>query len=225
VARERSRASLARERARFSSPRTTRAAKNASSRAAIVKEAFECVLDAMAIPIGSEAFVKADRPSSEEILDRARSFANEAVFTIALQRRRILSSEPEDETFVMRRWADVQFLLIALRRVRRAGELAKQVKAVRPEVEAAICAFDAAVPSLAVMRNVGEHIEDYATDSGRDRSISRSQLSVGRWNSDSFEWLGHTIDFEEGQKAAENLSDVIRQAHRQVAADERSQAG
>jgi hypothetical protein len=49
------------------------------------------------------------------------------MFTVALQRRRIRSKEPEDDVFVMRWWADLQFYIVALRRLRRAAELASRV--------------------------------------------------------------------------------------------------
>jgi hypothetical protein len=45
---------------------------------------------------------KPNGPSDAVIMERARSFANEAMFTVALQRRRIRSSEPEDDVFGMR---------------------------------------------------------------------------------------------------------------------------
>jgi hypothetical protein len=50
------------------------------------------------------------------------------MFTVALQRRRTRSNEPEDEGFVMRWWADLHFFIVALRRLRRAAELASRVQ-------------------------------------------------------------------------------------------------
>ena len=98
-------------------------------------------------------------PSKAAILERARSLANEAMFTVALQRRRIRTDEPEDDVFVMRWWADLQFFIVALRRLRRAAELASRVEPVKDIVILALHSFDDALPQLAVMRNVGEHIE------------------------------------------------------------------
>ncbi|MFI5300451.1 MAG: hypothetical protein ACHREM_20380 [Polyangiales bacterium] len=158
-------------------------------------------------------------PTDEEVLDRAASLINEAVYTVALQRRRLGSSEPEDENFVMRPWADMQFLIIALRRVRRAAELAKRVGEVRAEIEQAIVAFDAAVPSLPLMRNVGEHIDAYSADAPQRHvtSVSRSEIAVGSWSPDEFNWLGHRLDIAAGMLAAEALRDVVFKAHRIVA--------
>jgi hypothetical protein len=47
------------------------------------------------------------RPSDAVILERTKSFCNEAVFTIALQHRRLRSIEPEDGKFLFRREADL----------------------------------------------------------------------------------------------------------------------
>ena len=69
------------------------------------------------------------RPSDAAILERARSLATEAISTVALQRRRPRSTEPEDGVFVFRWWADLQFLIVALRRLRRAAQLAARTPA------------------------------------------------------------------------------------------------
>ena len=75
----------------------------------------------------------ANSPSDAAIMERARSLANEAMFTLALQRRRIRSNGPEDDIFVMRWWADLQFLIVALRRLRRTAELAGRVTIAKEE--------------------------------------------------------------------------------------------
>lgn len=87
-------------------------------------------------------------PSESSILERARSLCNEAVWTVALQRGRLRSSEPEDVDFVFRRWADFQFLIVALRRLRRAADFATRVSSVDVLVNDAIREFDQAIPGL-----------------------------------------------------------------------------
>jgi hypothetical protein len=47
-------------------------------------------------------------PIDGAILEQARSFANEAMSAVALPRRRIRSSESEEEAFVSRIWTDLQ---------------------------------------------------------------------------------------------------------------------
>jgi hypothetical protein len=60
--------------------------------------------------------------------ERAHSLASEAVRMVALQRRRLRSEEQGDQEFVFRRWADFQFLVISLHRLRLAGLLAAKSK-------------------------------------------------------------------------------------------------
>lgn len=96
-----------------------------------------------------------DEPSDAATAERAPSLADEAVHMVALQRRRLQSDEPEDETFIFRRWADFQFLIISLRRLRLAALLAARPETNRAVIEKAISEFDEALPDLQTMRNVG----------------------------------------------------------------------
>jgi hypothetical protein len=117
------------------------------------------------------------RPSDPAILERAHSLANKAVHTVALQHRRLRGAEPEDDTFIFRWWADLQFLIVALRRLRRAAQLASHVPTVTNDIDQALRQFDRALPGLATMRNIGEHIDDYALETPRRRhNVGRREL-------------------------------------------------
>jgi hypothetical protein len=151
-----------------------------------------------------------DKPSDAAIIERAHSLANEAVHMVALQRRRLQSEEPEDQAFVFRRWADFQFLIISLRRLRLAGLLAAKPKASRAAVKTAIREFDKALPDLQKLRNVGEHIDEYAMEKGRDRSVNRRALQVGSFDSTMLEWFGGRLNVDEALVAAENLYRAIK---------------
>lgn len=157
-------------------------------------------------------------PTDAATMERALRFANIAMFTIALQGRRLQSVEPEDERFVLRWWADFEFMITALRRMRRAAELAAKAQSVRVEIEAAIAAFDAAVPSLLAMRNVAEHIEDYGVDDPRRRllDVDRGQLEVSTWGGATVQWLGREMNVGDAFAAASTLLRAMRdvaQAH------------
>lgn len=155
-------------------------------------------------------------PTDLVLLDRAHSFANEAVFTVALQCRRLETVEPEDATFLFRWWADLQFLVIALCHLRSAAELAARVPRVSAAMQAAISAFDRAVPGVRLMRNVGEHITTYAVDDPRrhDKSVERRQLQVGSWAGGSYCWLGYELSVDAALTAAEDLYFAVEQASR-----------
>lgn len=142
--------------------------------------------------------------------ERARRLGNLALWTVDLQHRRINSVEPEDDKFVLRRWSDFHFLIVALTRLRRAAQLASKVPQIRPEMEIALRKFDAALPHLKKMRDVAEHIDDYALDSGKDRSISRKSLEVGSSDDETWTWLGFEIDTDKALSIAADLFDAIK---------------
>ena len=161
---------------------------------------------------------KAHEPADAAILERAVSLATEAMHTVALQRRRVRSSEPEDEVFLLRYWADLQFLIVALRRLRRAAELAAKVPAAGVKINRAIATFDAALPMLQTMRNVGEHIDDYARDNKRrrDKEVTRYQLQVGEWDGTTHKWLDQSLNVDEAHAAALSLYSVVQKAATEV---------
>jgi hypothetical protein len=102
-----------------------------------------------------------DAPSPAATYERACRLANVAVWTAALQRRRLTADEPEDEEFLFRRWADFQFFIITLTRVRRVASLAAKIPMISDDIHKAIRIFDAKLPMPKNMRDVAEHIDDY----------------------------------------------------------------
>jgi hypothetical protein len=157
---------------------------------------------------------KADAPSKRAKIERAFSLANEAMFTVALQVRRLRSSEPEDETFVFRWWADLQFLIVALRRLRRIANLSLKLSTWDDRLRDACRKFDATLEGLNVMRNVGEHLDDYASDAGWKKSIGRRQLQVGSWDGTTYTWLDRKLNVDVARAATEKLFDAIRALNR-----------
>jgi hypothetical protein len=144
-------------------------------------------------------------PSPQATYERARRLANQAVWTISLQRRRLLTGEPEDREFMFRKLADYQFLIFALIRLRRTAELAGRVLFVADAMKSALVKFDDALPHLRAMRNVIEHIDDYSLDQGRDRKVSRRSLEVGVYNDTVIHWLGHELNADVAVQAAQAL--------------------
>jgi len=154
-------------------------------------------------------------PSDAVILERAKSFCNEACFTIALQHRRLRTVEPEDGYFLFRREADLHFLIIALRRLRRATELAGRIPQVSACLKPALEEFDRNLPNLAKMRNVGEHFDDYLLGSGRLQEVQRGALQVSTWDGTVFNWLGVDLDIDVALGAAESLFKAVSQSVKQ----------
>jgi hypothetical protein len=150
------------------------------------------------------------KPDSAATYERARRLANQALWTVDLQRRRLNSVEPEDDKFILRKWSDFHFLIVALTRLRRAAELAAKAPPISEQMRVALKTFDAALPHLKKMRDVAEHIDDYAVDSGKDRSISRKSLEVGSSDGEIWQWLGFEIDASKALSASIALFGVLK---------------
>jgi hypothetical protein len=153
-------------------------------------------------------------PTGAATYERARRRANIAVWTIHLQCRRLTSAEPEDGEFLFRKWADFDFLVVALSRLRRAAALATRVPEVAPRLTPALARFDSALPFLKTMRDVAEHFDDYAVDRGRKSEIHRTELEVSGMSMDgtTLEWLGGSLNIEEASAASDNLFAQIKEA-------------
>lgn len=73
-------------------------------------------------------------PPPDATYERARRLANVALWAIDLQCRRLSSADAIDGAFVFRKWADFDFLVVALTRLRRAVVLAANVPALERPV-------------------------------------------------------------------------------------------
>ncbi len=74
----------------------------------------------------------------------------------------------------------------------------------------ALKSFDAALPNLKIMRDVAEHIDDYAVDSGKDRNISRKSLEVGSSDGEVWQWLDFEIDASKALSASFALFGALK---------------
>lgn len=153
------------------------------------------------------------------ILRRAHRLANVASRAVGLQVRRLHSVEPEDAEFPLRWWADLQLLLTSLVRLRAAARLAQTTHRSAGVITNALADFDRQLPHLRSMRNVVEHIDDYAGDRGRDTTVRPSMLEVGAWDGHRFTWIGRSIDIGTAEDAGRALYRQIRNALSAVEAD------
>jgi hypothetical protein len=152
------------------------------------------------------------KPTSSATYERARRLANLAVWAIDLQCRRLRSIEPEDSVFVFRKWADFGFLIVALTRLRRAASLAANLQEAKPLLGEALKEFDASLPDLKRMRDVAEHIDDYAIDQGRQRNVARQSLEVSFMEDEgpTLEWLGSRLNAQEALQASQQLFEALK---------------
>jgi hypothetical protein len=77
--------------------------------------------------------------------------------------------------------ADSNFLIVALTRLRRAAQLAAGIPQLQASLDGALVQFDKALPDLKKMRGVAEHIDDYALDQGRQKSVAGSRRKCQQW--------------------------------------------
>jgi hypothetical protein len=170
-----------------------------------------------------------EAPSDAATLERCCRLVNIELHAVALQRRRLRSVEPEDDQFIMRWWTDLGFLMVALLRLRRAASLLLGTTYASDELRSALNAFDAATPSLRLMRNVGEHANSYAIDHPKRhaKAIDRRQLEVGEWDGRIFRWLHeadgtrHQLNVDQAQSAAESLWAVLNEQRQAAQRDSR----
>lgn len=160
-------------------------------------------------------------PSKEATYERARRLANVAMWSIDLQCRRLRGTEPEDETFVFRKWADFDFLVVGLTRLRRAAQLAADIPGLE-SVADAIADFDHALPDLKTVRDVAEHIDAYAVDKGfkspkkndepNKKTVVRQSLEVSTMDDDgpTLHWLDASLDARDAFRASQRLFEAIK---------------
>jgi hypothetical protein len=134
------------------------------------------------------------------------------MWTAALQRRRLKTKEPEDDQFLFRIWADLQFLIVSLTRLRRSVGLAAKIPSLKTVIHEALADFDKALPMLKEMRDAAEHIDDYAMDVGRNPRVRRQSLEVMVFDDPIFKWLHCELNVDVALVAAQRLFKALQQA-------------
>lgn len=159
---------------------------------------------------------KADDLSEPAVVERAKSIANEWMWAVSLQHDRIVNPRNEDQRF--HPWglgsfneADIHFLVIALGRLRQAAATIEHVPSCWDSVRNAIKAFDDALPWRKQLRDVFEHLDDYATDSDRRRTnTERKKLQVWSTTGTGLIFLGYDVDWNKANEAAKNLYSAVK---------------
>lgn len=152
-----------------------------------------------------------DPPSRAVAVDRLRTEATTWINAVALQAGRIDRRHRNrhlESAEAAALEADLHFLLVALIRLRRCiSRVGGHVPEMQQALELHLRGFDDAIPSLARLRNVSEHIDEYNLDLGRDSSVRRGQVQT--WHIDStatgsliWGWLGERLDVEGAYRSA-----------------------
>jgi len=152
------------------------------------------------------------------VVERAKSMANQWMWAVSLQHARITSPRPQDNAFHPFgidgfHEADVHFFVVALRRLRTVATTLEHAPPQWDSVRSAIHSFDARLPWLKRLRDVFEHLEDYAVDSNHRRSnTSRREIQVWSASENGMQWLGYDIDWNQALSAAQDLYAAIKTA-------------
>lgn len=111
--------------------------------------------------------------------------------------------------------ADVHFLGIALTRLRDIATTLEHASFNMDSIKQAIIVFDSKLPWVKRLRDVFEHLEDYAIDSNlRKTETSRRELQVWSRSEEKMSWLGYEIDWNIAYEAAGKLFEAVRSVHR-----------
>jgi len=138
------------------------------------------------------------------------------MWAVSLQHSRITGPRAQDAAFhpfglKSFNEADVHFLVISLRRLRAAASILEHAPQVWNPVRDAIQAFDARLPWLKHLRDVFEHLEDYAVDSNlRKSNTSRREIQVWSGGENGMQWLGLDVDWNEALLAAKVLCAAVK---------------
>lgn len=157
----------------------------------------------------------------------AKSFANDAVRSVAMQHGRVTRPSLVPSGFdhiAFQREADLRFMLLALRWLREACQRAAAITG-DAQVSTALAEFDSSLPAAKDMRDVGEHLMEYVEGRGKlQRDSSRigqrgaePSLAVRIWEEGnagtlSFGWAGMTLDVDDALTAAQKLYGVVLRA-------------
>ena len=152
--------------------------------------------------------------NSKERLEMARGLALDAVLSVDLQKRRVYDETP-DPFYAGRWWADVQFLIIALRRLRLAAEFGAKADS---SIKRAVKDFRKNIPDLDRFRNVGEHMDHYAAGFGKDQTVDRRQVLEGSLDVPVYRWLDRELNIDHARDEAEKLWIAVSDAAKRAGA-------
>ena len=141
--------------------------------------------------------------------DDALIVANNFVFAVVMQISRVREERADVEPFVMRPFVDLEFLLVALTRLRRAANVINLFPYTETKLSQAMEKYDKRLSGLKQLRNITEHYDDYLLKKGKDKNIDlktiRSGLMTKCMSYDSVEWMDFRLDLDECLAAAEEL--------------------
>lgn len=144
-------------------------------------------------------------------LELAASLANLFMRATAMQADRLVAVDRSasarfQDVEDWRREADLQFMAVSARRIRRIAEAVQEITG-DDTLRKEIGAFEQSLPTLKLLRDVHEHLDEYLQGGGHDDNVSPSNLRVGITGSMAFQgdaMLIRLADADSGAGAAES---------------------
>ncbi len=164
-------------------------------------------------------------------LERAYLAATDAIYAIAMQRRRMEIPLEKGESFIFRREADLRFLLLASRWLKEACINAAETTD-EPTLHSANSAFNETCPNLKDIRDVYEHLAAYIDDKGHlqnsqrvelDQQIQKEWLFTSSFGVTdegdlTYQWVKQEINVDQLVRAAKQLYASLLDARTRYAA-------
>ena len=150
------------------------------------------------------------------LYEDARILANIYVHAVAMQISRVRQKVSDSDQFVMRPFADLEFLLVTLVRLKRAACAIREVPVAREAMQQAIKEYDKRLPALKDLRNITEHYDDYLLEQGRISKVDRSGLLTKTMSPESIDWMGYRMNLNEIMAAAEALFQEIKAVEKAI---------
>ena len=145
----------------------------------------------------------------------ARFIANLYVYAVRSQIDRIQEVSPEEDSFIMRQFIDIEFLLTALIRLRRCAYMLSEIPQARYLMKNAIDDFDRENPHIKPLRDITEHYDEYLRKIGRNQDIDKDIVRKGILkkilSEEDMEWMGFRVNFNSCLKSAEVLFEKVKE--------------
>ena len=153
--------------------------------------------------------------------DDALIVAKNFEFAVVMQISRVREERADVEPFVMRSFVDLEFLLVALTRLRRAANVINSFPYTETKLSQAMEKYDRRLSGLKQLRNITEHYDDYLLKKDRGKIINLKLIRSGYMTKcmsyDCVEWMDFKLDLDECQAASEELYTSMKAARKLIA--------
>jgi hypothetical protein len=139
-------------------------------------------------------------------LEVALAFSHIAMEALEIPRKRLLAVRAGEPIGPW--WPDAQNFVIALNRLRNTIKIMSRDPRVKKSINLKLKKFEAAVPSLTVMRDIGEHLDEQVTRSAKaiKHGVLAESIQIDSFDGHRLTWLGdHSLNIDVAFASAMDL--------------------